>query len=110
MKITELAAKCGFETIVPAAEDHDVSAAYASDLLSDVMANCPGDSVLVTVQNHKNTVAVCTLTGAVAIVICHGREVPADMSEAASAEKVAIFRSGMGQFEVSIAVAKALGL
>ena len=43
---------------VPAAE---ASCAYVGDLLSDVMGHAGEDSVLVTVQNHLNTIAVCTL-------------------------------------------------
>ena len=36
---------------------------YSSDLLSDVMANAKADGVLVTVQAHKNAVAVASLVG-----------------------------------------------
>jgi hypothetical protein len=78
-----------------------VAAAYTSDLLSDVMAHAPADSILITVQNHRNTVAVATLVNARAILVCHGREIPADMDAAARSESVALLRTPLNQFEAS---------
>jgi predicted transcriptional regulator len=89
----------------PAAE---LTAGYTSDLLSDVIAHCPEDSVLITVQNHKNTVAVCTLVGAVAILVTHQRDIPADMLEAATAEQVAVLRTPLDQFHATCTVANVL--
>ena len=82
----------------------EVSYAYASDLLSDVMGHCGDESVLVTIQNHLNTIAVCTLAGIEIIVVCHGRPVPDDMAEAAAREGVAIVTTPMSQFEASVAL------
>lgn len=84
--------------------DAVVNYAYASDLLSDVMGHCGDESVLITIQNHLNTLAVCTLAGIEVIVICHGRPVPDDMAEAARREEVAIVTTQMSQFEASIAL------
>jgi predicted transcriptional regulator len=84
-------------------------AGYTSDLLSDVIGHCPEDSVLITVQNHKNTVAVCTLVGAVAILVTHNREIPPDMLQAATAEQVAILRTPLDQFHATCLIASALG-
>lgn len=86
----------------------DIHAGYASDLLSDVMAHCPDGAVLVTVQNHTNTIAVATLVGAAAIVICHGRDIPPEMREAAETQHVAILRTPLSQFEATCVVAEVL--
>ena len=83
-----------------------VSSAYASDLLSDVMGHCGDESVLITIQNHLNTIAVCTLAGIEAIVICHDRPVPEDMAAAAEREGVAIVTTPLSQFEASVALAE----
>ena len=80
-------------------------AAYASDLLSDVMGHCGDESALITIQNHLNTIAVCTLVGIEAIVVCHDRPIPDDMAEAAKREEVAIITTSMSQFEASVALA-----
>ena len=82
-----------------------VNSAYASDLLSDVMGHCGDESVLITIQNHLNAIAVCTLAGIEAIVICHDRPVPDDMKAAAEREEVAIITTPMSQFEASVALA-----
>ena len=86
---------------VPAAE---ASCAYVGDLLSDVMGHAGEDSVLVTVQNHLNTIAVCTLVGIAVIVICHDRPVPPDMAEAAQREGVAIIVTPLSQYAAALAL------
>ena len=103
MTISELAEKLGATTVVdkPSA---CVSSAYTSDLLSDVMGHCGEESVLITIQNHLNTIAVCTLAGIEAIVICHNRPIPDDMAAAARREEVAILATPLSQFEASIAL------
>lgn len=91
-------------------EDAEITGAYTSDLLSDVMANAPEDSVLITLQAHKNTVACATLAGVLVIVLAGHRHAPADMVEAAQAEKIALFGSDHNQFELSWKIARLLGL
>ena len=82
-------------------EDVEVDGAYTSDLLSDVMAHGHDSQVLITIQSHKNTVAVATLVGASAIIICNNRPVPQDMIDAAQQEKIAILLSPHDQFTIS---------
>lgn len=103
MTLAEVTEKVGGAIVVdkPGAE---VDFAYASDLLSDVMGHCGDESVLITIQNHLNTIAVCTLAGIEIIVICHDRPVPDDMAEAAKREDVAIVTTRMSQFEASVAL------
>jgi hypothetical protein len=104
MNIAELAQKVNGKIVIdrPGAS---VKAAYASDLLSDVMGHCGDESALITIQNHLNTIAVCTLAGIEAIVICHDRPVPEDMAQAAAREEVAVITTAMSQFEASVALA-----
>ncbi len=108
MTLQALTEACGFTVIVPADPAAEIARAYTSDLLSDVMGNCPDDSLLITVQAHANTIAVATLVGAAAILICHGREIPQDMLETAAREGVAILQTRLNQFEASCAVGRAL--
>jgi len=101
MLISELSSALGLEVAQDSYRDRPISSGYASDLLSDVMANAAADAVLVTVQAHKNAVAVASLVGIGAIVVCNSRPLPEDMVEAARSEGVAIFRSSESAFEVS---------
>ncbi len=101
MNISEFGSRFGFEAIQGDFDDRPVAGGYTSDLLSDVMARAGNDFALITIQAHKNTVAVATLVGICAVVVCNDRPVPEDMTAAAKSEKVAIFRTSKSQFEVS---------
>lgn len=68
------------------------------------MAHAEEDSVILTIQAHKNTVAVASLVGCRALLVCSSRPVPADMLEAAKQERVGVYRTPMNQFAASIAV------
>ena len=105
MTLENIAAKVS-GTIEVSLPNVEVSCAYAGDLLSDVMGHAGEDSVLITVQNHLNTIAVCTLAGIKVIVICHGRPVPPDMSEAAKREEVAIVVTQMSQYAAALALSE----
>ncbi len=109
MKLSEMA-KCGnWESLQPEYVDSEVTTAYTSDLLSDVMANAHDADILITIQAHNNTVAVASLAGIQGIVICNDRPVPGDMLASAAKEKIAIFRTAQNQFQTSSEIAKALG-
>ena len=85
-------------------DDASATGVYVGDLLSDVMGHAGEDCVLVTIQNHLNTIAVCTLVGCAVIVICHGRPVPPDMAEAAAREGVAIVVTPFSQYAAALAL------
>jgi len=109
MTLDELAACCEAAPVVLPDAGGTIACGYTSDLLSDVMAHAPDACVLVTVQNHLNTVAVATLVGCRAILVCHQREIPADMQAAAAAEQVAILRTRLSQFEASCRIGVRFG-
>ena len=109
MTIADLENKLGCVPLVPY-EDRNLAAAYTSDLLSDVMAQAPEDSVLITLQAHKNTVACASLAGISAILLAGQREAPEDMLQAARSEAIAVFASPLRQFDLSWKVAELLGL
>lgn len=101
MTISTMAAQLGWRCVQDRYADSAVRGAYTSDLLSDVMANASDAALLITIQSHKNAVAVATLVGVDALVICNERPVPEDMVEAARAEEIGIFVTDADQFTVS---------
>lgn len=101
MNTAELARTLNATRVCAPDTDREVAGAYTSDLLSDAMANAPENGVLVTIQAHKNTVAVATLRDLAAIVICNNRPIPDDMIEAARSEGIAILQTAEDQFAVS---------
>ena len=92
-------------TVVVDNPSAEITTAYTSDLLSDVMGHCGDESVLITIQNHLNAIAVCTLAGIEAIVLCHNRPAPDDMAEAARREGIGIMTTPLSQFEASVKLA-----
>lgn len=110
MKASDISTLKGYDALVMADPDAMITSAYTGDLLSDVMGNAPDKSVLITIQAHKNTIAVCSLAGTRAIVVCNGREVPDDMREAAQGEGVSIFKTKDDQFTASCKIASLMGL
>ncbi|HUK76733.1 MAG TPA: serine kinase, partial [Thermoleophilia bacterium] len=62
MDLETIARELDLTDLTPAlgGADAEVTAGYASDLLSDVLANAPEGGVLVTLQVHLNVVAVAS--------------------------------------------------
>ena len=101
MTIREAAKILGAEIIHDEFEDTDLSGAYTSDLLSDVIAHAKDGGALITIQAHKNTVAVATLVDVTAIIICNNRPIPDDMLASAKEKEIAILVTRDHQFTVS---------
>ncbi|OQY35660.1 MAG: iron-sulfur binding hydrogenase [Spirochaetaceae bacterium 4572_59] len=101
MKVKDLSDKLGYECLVSESNNEEISEGYCSDLLSDVMGNAPEDSVLITIQAHKNTVAVASLAGIKAILICNNRPAPEGMLSSATDEEISVFRTKDNQFTAS---------
>jgi hypothetical protein len=101
MTIREAVRLLDAEIVQPVFEDADLSGAYTTDLLSDVLANAAAGDALITIQAHKNAVAVAFQAGIGLIVICNSRTIPGDMIAAAKDRGIAIARTGENQFTVS---------
>jgi hypothetical protein len=110
MTIRETAEVLGAEILHGEFEDADLCGAYTSDLLSDVIANAKDGGALITIQAHKNTVAVSTLVNISVIIICNSRPVPEDMLGSAKDEGIAVLLSRENQFTVSGKLYGLLGL
>ncbi|MBQ3672720.1 MAG: hypothetical protein II924_04120 [Kiritimatiellae bacterium] len=103
MTAREIAEKVG-GTVAVAADEAAATSVYVGDLLSDVMGHAGEDCALVTIQNHLNTIAVCTLIGCTVLVICHSRPIPPDMAEGAAREGVAIVVTPLSQYAAALAL------
>jgi len=102
MTITDLAGLVeGAAAGASDALDREVRGGYASDLLSDVMANAQDGDAWITMQRHVNTVAVAQLKNLAGIVIVNGRQPEADMIERAAAHGVAIVTTPLTAFDAA---------
>jgi len=80
--------------------DREVRGAYASDLLSDVMAHCKAGDLWITLQIHLNVVAVATLNDLAGIILVNGREPEEATLRKAQAEGVALMVSPHAALDV----------
>ena len=101
MRLGEMAKKLRLEAVHSRGEDAVVAGGYTSDLLSDVLAHAKRGEVFITIQAHRNTIAVAQQAGIHAVIIAHNRPVPEDMIQAAREEGISIFRSPENQFVLS---------
>jgi hypothetical protein len=82
------------------AADADITRGYASDLLSDVLANAPAGGILVTLQVHLNVIAVAGHAGLRAVIFSSGRRPEAEVIAKAAEEGIALFASPADSFEL----------
>jgi hypothetical protein len=106
MRISDIQGIEGMTCLQEEYEDVSVKGGYTSDLLSDVMAHAEEGSVLITIQAHKNTVAVSSLAGVVGIIVCNNRPVEETMIDAALQEGIAIFQTKENQFQATCRIAQ----
>ncbi|HSL93588.1 MAG TPA: serine kinase [Bacillota bacterium] len=70
MNIAELIEKLNLEVVCPPGDaDITVHSACVSDLLSNVMATCPGNSLWITAQGHTNVIGVASLLDMQAVIL-----------------------------------------
>ncbi len=111
MTVTE-AAEAIRGTIVSCAATaatREVSGGYASDLLSDVMANSREGNVWVTLQKHVNVVAVAQLNGLAAIVLVNGRTPEPDTVVRAEEQGIPIVSTELPAFD-AVGILHSLGI
>ena len=117
MRLQELAKALDLEELTPLApggvpgsqaggagdrqDDPDITQGYASDLLSDVLANAPTGGVLVTLQVHLNVIAVAGHARLRAVIFSSGRRPNAEIIAKAIEEKLALFSSSLDTFELA---------
>jgi hypothetical protein len=99
--VHELVAALGLRELTPAGDDNDaITHGYASDLLSDVLANAPAGGVLVTLQVHLNVIAVASHAGLRAVIFSSNRMPDDDIIERAAAEGLSLFSSADDTFQI----------
>jgi hypothetical protein len=91
----------GFKVLAaPDRLDAEVSGGYASDLLSDVMANGRPGNVWITLQTHQNIIAVAKLRSLAAIVLVNDRRPDPETLKSAEDERVPLLSTGEPAFRV----------
>lgn len=100
MKLSKIVDICKLERIV-FSDDDEINSGYCSDLMSDVMANAESNSIWITIQAHKNSIAVALIKDIKAILFTNNVSISREMIEKAEEEKINIFRTTKNSFTIS---------
>jgi len=68
--------------------------------LSDVMGHADAGNVWVTLQNHKNVMAIASLKELAAIILVKGIEPEADTIEQSNQEGIPVLGTNLGTYEI----------
>jgi serine kinase of HPr protein (carbohydrate metabolism regulator) len=78
-----------------------IDGGYTSDLLSDVMGHADSGNIWITLQTHKNIMAIASLKELAAIVLVKNFEPDAETIEHSNEEGIPILGSSDQSFEIS---------
>lgn len=80
---------------------NEISGGYVSDLLSDVMGNADTGQVWITLQTHKNVMAIASLKDLAAIILVKNHEPEEDTLAQSNEEGIPLLGTDMSTFELS---------
>jgi predicted transcriptional regulator len=102
MKVREM--QSAFDLVVAAGQgglDREVTGGYCGDLLSDVIANAKAGDLWLTIQSHRNILAVAVLKDLSAILLVNGHSPDKDTMARAEEEGIPILVSAFTSFELA---------
>lgn len=81
--------------------EREVSGAYVSDLLSDVIGNAKEGSVWITLQTHHNVVAVASLKDLAAVIIVRGAKPDDETIRRSNEEHIPVLSTSRDTFTIA---------
>lgn len=102
MLVKEITEKLGLKVCCGAAGlNREIKGGYTSDLLSDVMGNAAEGQIWVTLQTHKNIMAIASLKELAAIVLVKGYQPEEETIAESEAEGIPILSTSKQAFEIT---------
>ena len=81
--------------------DHEITGGYVSDLLSDVMGNASEGEVWITLQTHRNVVAIASLKDLSCILLVSSLVPEQSTIEHSEQEGIPILGTALSTFEIA---------
>ena len=100
MKLSQIMDFCQLEKVV-FSSDQEISKGYSGDLMSDVMANAKSNSIWITIQAHKNSIAVALIKDIKAILFTNNVSISEEVIKKAEEEDINLLRTHKDSFTVS---------
>lgn len=102
MKVQELVDKLGLKVVSGAnGMDREIDGCYISDLLSDVMGNAMEGNIWITLQTHKNVMAVASLKELACIILVKNLMPNEETIMQSNDEDLPILQSNLPTFEIA---------
>ena len=102
MKVKDVAERLSLKIFsAPEGLSREITGGYTSDLLSDVMGHSQEGQLWITLQTHKNIMAVASLKDLAAIILVKGFVPEQDTVELSEQEGIPILGSDCEAFELS---------
>lgn len=81
--------------------EREIDGCYISDLLSDVMGNADAGNIWITLQTHKNVMAVASLKELSCIILVKNLEANEDTLKQSNEEEIPILQTSMTTYEIA---------
>lgn len=81
--------------------DREVEGCYVSDLLSDVMGNAEMGNIWITLQTHKNVMAIASLKELAAVILVKGLTANEDTINQSNEENIPFLSTEEETFDIA---------
>ncbi len=100
MKVNDIVEKLGLKVFSgEKGLEKEITGGYVCDLLSDVMGHADQGNIWITLQTHKNVMAIASLKDLAAVVVVKGFEPEKDTIEKSNEEAIPILGTDLESFE-----------
>ncbi len=102
MKVTEIAEKLGLKVF----SGHEglgkeITGGYTSDLLSDVMGHAGAGNAWITIQTHRNVLAIASLRDLSAVIITCGEKPGEETMAQSNEDGIPVLGTDLPTFELT---------
>jgi len=102
MKVSEIVKQLNLEVYSGSKGlEKDVLGGYTSDLLSDVMGHSDSGDAWITLQTHKNVIAIASLKELSAVILVKGFKPESDTLAQSNEEGIPILGTDKNTFEIT---------
>jgi len=102
MKVNEIVEKLGLKVFSgEKGLEKEITGGYVCDLLSDVMGHADQGNIWITLQTHKNVMAIASLKDLAAVVVVKGFEPETEAIEKSNEEGIPILGTDLESFEIT---------
>lgn len=102
MKVSELVKELNLAIFSGGAGlDREITGGYVSDLLSDVMGNASEGEVWVTLQTHRNVVAIASLKELACVLLVSSLKPEQNTIDHSNEEGIPVLGTTMSTFEIA---------